>query len=354
MANAFALVGPTTTDTDQKIRTPSSPTIDRLFEKRERQRMMAVRFNGGDVQRRRRSRLVVVVVVVVISLLLQSSATSPVAAANAKDGSDSAVVDDDAAASNVDPNININDADKPTTTATNANYYSPTTTANTTDSSTNNLNDEDDSNIIDYGNHNHNWEDGPSSWSEFGHDNAPDICRLPLISVEEWESGRYWERDTPVMVANVTAHWDALHNWQLHEMLARYPDAEATMGDGRRVGEIGPDGAGNLLTPTTVQEFITKWMYHPQKYFFDRKISIPTGMLNDCHPFPEPTRSFLTNPTKDGIYAPSKKRKVNPKPNNEIWRDHLAIAIGSDLQGLSFHHHGAAWNVVIFEAMDYV
>lgn len=207
---------------------------------------------------------------------------------------------------------------------------------------------ESDNTTIDYGNHNRNWEDGPTSWSEFGHDNSPDVCGLPLISVEEWESGRYWERDTPVMVANVTAHWDALHNWKLSEMLTRYPNAEATMGDGRRVGEIGPDGAGNLLTPTTVHEFITKWMYHPQKYFFDRKISIPTGMLNDCHPFPEPTRSFLEDPTKYGIYAPSKKRKVNPKPNNEIWRDHLAIAIGSDLQGLSFHHHGAAWNTVIF------
>lgn len=206
----------------------------------------------------------------------------------------------------------------------------------------------DDEDNIDYGNHNQNWEDGPASWSEFGHDNSPEICGLPLISVKEWESGRYWERDTPIMVANVTAQWDALHNWQLSEMLQRYPNAEATMGDGRRVGEIGPDGAGNLLTPTTVREFVTQWMYHPQKYFFDRKISIPTGMLNDCHPFPEPTRSFLEDPTRDGIYAPSKKRKVNPKANNEIWRDHLAIAIGNDLQGLSFHHHGAAWNTVIF------
>lgn len=37
------------------------------------------------------------------------------------------------------------------------------------------------------------------------------------------------------------------------EMLRRYPDAEATMGDGRRVGETGPDDAGNLLSPTTVK-----------------------------------------------------------------------------------------------------
>ena len=36
-------------------------------------------------------------------------------------------------------------------------------------------------------------------------------------------------------------------------MLKRYPDAEPTLGDGRRVGEIGPDDAGNLLQPTTVK-----------------------------------------------------------------------------------------------------
>lgn len=36
-------------------------------------------------------------------------------------------------------------------------------------------------------------------------------------------------------------------------MLRRYPDAEATMGDGRRVGEYGPDAAGNVLRPTTVK-----------------------------------------------------------------------------------------------------
>lgn len=36
-------------------------------------------------------------------------------------------------------------------------------------------------------------------------------------------------------------------------MLRRYPNAEATMGDGRRVGELGPDAAGNLLSPTTVK-----------------------------------------------------------------------------------------------------
>ena len=36
-------------------------------------------------------------------------------------------------------------------------------------------------------------------------------------------------------------------------MVRLYADAEATMGDGRRVGETGPDDAGNILTPTTVK-----------------------------------------------------------------------------------------------------
>lgn len=100
--------------------------------------------------------------------------------------------------------------------------------------------------------------------------------------------------------------------------------------------------------PTTSKEFITKHMYNPLKYFFDRKIAIPKGMLEDCHPYPMPTRAFLENPNADAIYALSKKKKVDPKPDFEIWQDHLAISIGADLQGLSFHFHGAAWNVVIF------
>ena len=111
--------------------------------------------------------------------------------------------------------------------------------------------EEDDG--VDYGNHNLAWEDGPSSWEEFGHDNDPTVCRMPTITVDEWESGRYWRGNQPVMVANVTAGWAANVNWKLDEMLKRYPDAEATMGDGRRVGKIGPDAAGRLLSPTTVK-----------------------------------------------------------------------------------------------------
>ena len=68
---------------------------------------------------------------------------------------------------------------------------------------------------IDYGNHNENWEDGPSSWEEFGHENDPDVCGLPRITVEEWEAKRYWEgKYGPVIVMNVTDGWAALNNWK--------------------------------------------------------------------------------------------------------------------------------------------
>ena len=102
------------------------------------------------------------------------------------------------------------------------------------------------------------------------------------------------------------------------------------------------------FNPLYIQEFITQHMYNPFKYFFDRKIAIPQGMLNDCKPFPMPTRKYLDNPLTGQIYAPSKKRRVAALNPRERWRDHLAIAIGADLQGLSFHYHGAAWNTVIF------
>ena len=67
---------------------------------------------------------------------------------------------------------------------------------------------------IDYGNHNQEWEDGPSSWEEFGHDNDPSVCSLPRITVEEWEAGRYWDGPKPVIVKNATDGWAALHNWK--------------------------------------------------------------------------------------------------------------------------------------------
>ena len=57
------------------------------------------------------------------------------------------------------------------------------------------------------------WEDAPSSNKEFDHDNDKTVCRLPIISVEEWENGRYWEKEEPVIVQNVTDGWLALEHW---------------------------------------------------------------------------------------------------------------------------------------------
>lgn len=190
------------------------------------------------------------------------------------------------------------------------------------------------------------WEDGHSSWEEFGHDNNPEICGLPLLTVTEWESGRYWERNTPVLVSGVTNGWAALSNWKKHEMLRRYPNAEATMGDAKVTGETGPDNAGKNLSPTTLYDFITNYMYDPTKYFFDRKIAIPKPMLDDCTPLPMPTSAYFDDqPSKLGGKRSIIRSKSDPRLR---WKDHLAISIGSDLQGLTFHNHPEAWNIVIF------
>ena len=57
------------------------------------------------------------------------------------------------------------------------------------------------------------WEEAPSSFEEFGHDNHESVCRLPIVTVEEWERGRYWEGEAPVLVKNVTDDWAALNHW---------------------------------------------------------------------------------------------------------------------------------------------
>lgn len=94
-------------------------------------------------------------------------------------------------------------------------------------------------------------------------------------------------------------------------------------------------------------------MYDPKKYFFDRKIAIPRKMLDDCRPFPMPTRAYLEGVESGSILRSSSGTTRgagggSSRLDNEGWRDHLAISIGSDLQGLTFHHHREAWNVVIF------
>ncbi|KAL7554850.1 hypothetical protein ACHAWF_018395 [Thalassiosira exigua] len=57
-------------------------------------------------------------------------------------------------------------------------------------------------------------------------------------------------------------------------------------------------------------------MYDPSKYFFDRKIAIPKGMLEDCHLFPMPTRANLENPDAASRYkfALSKKMRRAQRP----------------------------------------
>ncbi len=105
------------------------------------------------------------------------------------------------------------------------------------------------------------WEDGPSSWMEFGHDNDDSVCGLRLITLDEWEGGRHWELDVPVLVSGVTDGWKALYNWKKREMIRLYPDAEATMGEARLVGETGPDKAGSNLTPTTVKVRLLAYIY---------------------------------------------------------------------------------------------
>lgn len=74
---------------------------------------------------------------------------------------------------------------------------------------------EGEGDVVDYGNHHSEWEDGPASWEEFGHDNDPDVCGLPRLTVEEWEAGRHWEGSRPVLVKDVTKGWAALENWRL-------------------------------------------------------------------------------------------------------------------------------------------
>ena len=58
------------------------------------------------------------------------------------------------------------------------------------------------------------WGDGPSSRDEFDHNNDPRVCGVEFLTVDEWEAGRHWERQQPVIVRNVTAGWAALTHWK--------------------------------------------------------------------------------------------------------------------------------------------
>jgi hypothetical protein len=68
------------------------------------------------------------------------------------------------------------------------------------------------------------------------------------------------------------------------EMLRLYPDAEATMGDGKVVGETGPDVAGKNLSPTTVKvciscaEFILTLFYFLLETLFSKPTPYHTAI----------------------------------------------------------------------------
>jgi len=57
------------------------------------------------------------------------------------------------------------------------------------------------------------WEEAPASTKEFDHDNNKKVCRLPIITVDEWETGRHWEKEEPCIVKNVTDGWLAFEHW---------------------------------------------------------------------------------------------------------------------------------------------
>eukprot|EP00985_Skeletonema_marinoi_P032860 scaffold39814_cov329-Skeletonema_marinoi.AAC.1 len=100
------------------------------------------------------------------------------------------------------------------------------------------------------------WEEAPASYEEFDHDNDPSVCRLPIVTVEEWEKNRMWESETPVIVKNVTDGWKALENWSKEELLRRYPDVVVGMGSSKELGQTGPDQAGSALTRTTIYDYV--------------------------------------------------------------------------------------------------
>ena len=72
-------------------------------------------------------------------------------------------------------------------------------------------------------------------------------------------------------------------------MVRRYADAEATMGEGKKVGETGPDDAGKNLEPTTVK--VSGYVLHIlyvslfAKYLYTHLtlLSTSTGIYHKTH-----------------------------------------------------------------------
>ena len=129
--------------------------------------------------------------------------------------------------------------------------------------------------------------------------------------------------------------------------MRRYPDVKVGMGRTRDLGQTGPDDAGDKLTKTTIKDFVINHMHDPksEKYVFDRKLNMPDGLLDDCKPYPMPTRMYSD-------YGDALKGLGGPE--RIMWKDHLALTIGRDQQGLTFHRHNAAWNVVVFGSKRWI
>jgi len=196
----------------------------------------------------------------------------------------------------------------------------------------------DENEKIYFGNYS-TWEEAPNSLDEFDHDNSKHICGLPILTVEEWEEGRFWEAENPVIVKNVTAGWRALVHWTKEELVRRYPDVMVGMGESKKLGQTGPDDADDTFRKVSIKDFVLNHMHESNKYVFDRKLNMPESLLEDCQPYPMPTRMYKES--KDEV----EKKGL---PDRLMWKDHLALTIGSDQQGLTFHRHNAAWNVVVF------
>lgn len=69
------------------------------------------------------------------------------------------------------------------------------------------------------------------------------------------------------------------------EMLRRYPNQEATMGEARLVGETGPDAAGNRLTPTTIKvsHAVLGLCFHFIQFISLTTIQFTLHMKGICH-----------------------------------------------------------------------
>ena len=63
---------------------------------------------------------------------------------------------------------------------------------------------EDGQDVIDHAPF--TWADAPTSAEEFDHGNPPGMCDVQRLSTTEWEDGRHWLGDFPVIVENGESH----------------------------------------------------------------------------------------------------------------------------------------------------